>query len=200
MRLFSYKVTRDYGFAPNPFHGICTLAACKPKIRAAARIGDLVVGCGSTKNKLPGHVIFVLRVTHKYSFDEYWLDPEFAVKRPNFHSSPAHAYGDNIYHRRSDGSWVQERSHHSYQDGSINPLNLERDTGSTDAVLLSDDFVYFGNKAIKIPKRLRNYRGDDLYPNVRDVRSRYDEKLIAAVDKWFSGLPRGVVGRPINWS
>ncbi len=28
---------RDYGFAPNPFHGICTLATCKPVIRRVAR-------------------------------------------------------------------------------------------------------------------------------------------------------------------
>lgn len=28
MRCFSYIVARDYGFAPNPFHGFCTLANC----------------------------------------------------------------------------------------------------------------------------------------------------------------------------
>ena len=31
MRLHSYVVARDYGFAPNPFLGVCTLATCKPK-------------------------------------------------------------------------------------------------------------------------------------------------------------------------
>ena len=30
---YSYIITRDYGFAPNPFGGVCTLATCKPKIR-----------------------------------------------------------------------------------------------------------------------------------------------------------------------
>ena len=29
---YSYVVARDYGFAPNPFNGILTLAACKPVI------------------------------------------------------------------------------------------------------------------------------------------------------------------------
>lgn len=29
IRLFSYKQTDDTGFAPNPFHGVCTLATCK---------------------------------------------------------------------------------------------------------------------------------------------------------------------------
>ncbi|MFH1865797.1 MAG: hypothetical protein ABIK85_07930, partial [Candidatus Eisenbacteria bacterium] len=39
MRLFSYIVARDYGFAPNPFCGVCTLATCKPKIRESASVG-----------------------------------------------------------------------------------------------------------------------------------------------------------------
>src|SRR5712671_5339411 len=33
MRLYSYVVARDFGFAPNPFFGVCTLATCKPDIR-----------------------------------------------------------------------------------------------------------------------------------------------------------------------
>ena len=37
--LYSYVITRDYGFAPNPFGGICTLATCKPGIRNHAKVG-----------------------------------------------------------------------------------------------------------------------------------------------------------------
>lgn len=40
MKLFSYVVAREYGFAPNPFFGWCTLATCKPKIRVTAEVGD----------------------------------------------------------------------------------------------------------------------------------------------------------------
>lgn len=39
-RYFSYILTRDYGFAPNPFNGTCTLATCKPKIRATANVAN----------------------------------------------------------------------------------------------------------------------------------------------------------------
>lgn len=31
--VYEYVMTSDSGFAPNPFHGACTLACCKPKIR-----------------------------------------------------------------------------------------------------------------------------------------------------------------------
>ena len=32
-RVFSYVVVHDTGFSPNPFHGLLTLACCKPLIR-----------------------------------------------------------------------------------------------------------------------------------------------------------------------
>lgn len=199
MRVFSYKITRDFGFAPNPFHGVCTLATCKPHIRKAASVGDIVIGCGSSANHLFGRVICALRVTEKHSFQEYWDNPRFSVKRPNFHASSAHAYGDNIYHQDDGGAWIQERSHHSFPNGDVNLLNLDRDTGRSNAVLLSEDFVYFGANALEIPQHLRSFEGDDLYPNVRDFRSQFSPKFIAAVDVWFQTLPRGNLGRPVSW-
>ena len=44
MKIYSYIVKRDYGFAPNPFYGYCTLATCKPVIRKHAEIGDIIQG------------------------------------------------------------------------------------------------------------------------------------------------------------
>jgi hypothetical protein len=32
--LYVYAITRDFGFAPNPFHGSCTLATCKPELES----------------------------------------------------------------------------------------------------------------------------------------------------------------------
>ena len=63
MRLYSYIVARDYGFAPNPFYGVCTLATCKPAIRGKAEIGDWVIGTGSKVDQRDGHLVFVMRVT-----------------------------------------------------------------------------------------------------------------------------------------
>ena len=44
MKLFSYILARDFGFAPNPFYSICSLATCKPIIRKKAQIGDWIIG------------------------------------------------------------------------------------------------------------------------------------------------------------
>ena len=75
MKLHSYVVARDYGFAPNPFFGICTLATCKPGIRGVAQIGDWVVGTGSKKHRREKHIVYAMRVTMAMTFNEYWTDP-----------------------------------------------------------------------------------------------------------------------------
>lgn len=46
-KLYSYVLREDTGFAPNPYHGFCTLACCKPLIRRRAEIGDWVIATGS---------------------------------------------------------------------------------------------------------------------------------------------------------
>lgn len=199
MRVFSYKIARDYGFAPNPFHGVCTLATCKPQIRTSAKPGDIIVGCGCAGNRLAAQVVCVLRVSGKCSFQEYWDNPGFAIKRPFFGGSLSRAYGDNIYHRDSQGGWLQEKSHHSFPDGTANEENLLTDTGS-DNVLWSDNFVYFGRTAPAIPDHLRNFNGEDLYPPGRSHRVHFSADLVAAVDSWFHALRvRGYVARPAAW-
>jgi hypothetical protein len=198
MRLYSYKITRDFGFAPNPFHGILTLATCKPGIRKGAVAGDIVVGCGSASNGLVGRAIFVARVSGKCSFQQYWDDPRFEPKKPYFGGSVSRGYGDNIYHRAAGGEWLQERSHHSLEDGGINAANLIRDT-SADHVLWSTEFVYYGHAAIPIPANLRNVAGDDLYPATRDYRNSFPAAMIDAVENWFVTLPRNRQGWPGAW-
>ena len=71
MRLYSYIVTHDSGFSPNPFHGVLTLACCKPMIRRTARPGDLVVGL-STRGE---RVVYAMRVAEKLSFNEVLVRP-----------------------------------------------------------------------------------------------------------------------------
>ena len=68
MRCYSYIVARDFGFAPNPFGGYCTLATCKPGIREGAQIGDWVLGTGSSKMGLNGKLIFLMHVYEKLGF------------------------------------------------------------------------------------------------------------------------------------
>ena len=197
--MHSYVVARDYGFAPNPFFGFCTLATCKPKIRETANIGDWVVGTGSKTGNRDGQVVYAMRVTDALSFDRYWRDPRFKEKRPNLHGSKKQAFGDNIYHRdRRSGQWRQADSHHSLPDGSPNQRNIDHDT-QTDRVLLSDDFVYWGGNGPRIPRRLRNFRGVDICGG-RGHKNSFSEDMINEFVAWMRGTgDTGFCGMPLDW-
>jgi hypothetical protein len=74
MKLYTYCLRYDYGSAPNPYWGICTLVICKPVIRRTADIGDWVVGfCSASfeNNKYPRHIVYAMKVTDKMTMKEY---------------------------------------------------------------------------------------------------------------------------------
>lgn len=159
--IFLYVVDRDFGFAPNPFHGYCSLATCKPKIRNSAVVGDWIFGLGGKRLGATGKCIFAMKVTNIITFNEYWNNPLYNDKKPVRNGSKKMVLGDNIYHYDdTSNSWFQAFSHHSNIDGSLNEYNLKRDTTSKN-VLLSTHFYYFGKEAPTIPKdilRLLKYK------------------------------------------
>lgn len=198
MKVYSYVVARDFGFAPNPFHGFCTLATCKPKIRKNAEIGDIIIGIGSgaQDSAYKNRIIFAMIVSDILTYDEYWNDPRFAPKKPFMGGSLKQMYGDNIYHTSPEtGMIVQEFSHHSYDDGSTNYNNYNRDVPG-EKVLVAEQFWYFGNQAIEIPSSLsclsevkrghQVWKGQDFY---------------CAVRAWLESLnDSGFIGKPCKFS
>jgi hypothetical protein len=187
--IYIYVVDRDFGFAPNPFHGYCTLATCKPGIRNSAVIGDWVIGLGGSRLRATNHCIYAMRVTSKISFDEYWNSPAFTNKKPVRNGSRKMMVGDNIYHRSSsDRTWIQANSHHSNEDGSSNRDNLLRDTKS-EYVLISNYFIYFGRNAPAVPPTLLNDIG---YVNRRNYRV-FDLEVAINLVKWLEDI-----GTPMN--
>ena len=163
--LYAYAITRDFGFAPNPFHGSCTLATCKPDIRRSAKVGDWIMGIGgSSLRGAKRKCILLMKVSKKIGFQDYWDDYRFSLKKPLRNGSRVQMLGDNIYHKDESGKWIQEDSHHSNPDGTPNLVNLNRDTGKTDQVLVSNYFLYFGSQAKPVNLdtigyvRIRNYK------------------------------------------
>lgn len=149
-RAYSYVVKRDYGFAPNPFYGVLTLATCKQDIRKSAKPGDYIIGNATTTddNKL----VYMAKVSEVMSFDEYWNSKRFQMKKPIMNGSLKKLYGDNIYHHDSEGKWIQDDSHHANDDGSTNKYNLKRDTSTSDNVLICQEFFYFGKSMFLVPE------------------------------------------------
>ncbi len=197
--LLIYVVARDFGFAPNPFHGICTLATCKPDIRRAAQVGDWVMGLGGVRLKAPGKCVYLMKVTEKSTFDEYWTDSRFTSKRPIRNGSSVMMVGDNIYHRDDGtGTWIQEDSHHSNPDGSPNMKNLATDMRSVN-VLISTHFYYFGSCAPPIDLKSIGYK------NVRNFRklpqnNHAVNNLIAAITSKFQKGRNLVMADPFDFA
>ena len=70
MKLYSYVIARDFGFAPNPFYQFCTLGTCKPEIQRRAEIGNWIVGTGSKTRNREAYIVFVMQVTVLMPFKE----------------------------------------------------------------------------------------------------------------------------------
>ncbi|MBI5488808.1 MAG: hypothetical protein HY905_15845 [Deltaproteobacteria bacterium] len=191
MRLFSYILRYDDGFAPNPFHGRCTLACCKPVIRRVAQPGDWVVGLTSGGVG----VVYAMQVSEKPPFAQYWSDPRFARKHPDREcADPKRRCGDNIYRPLRDGEFEQRPSPHSNDDGTPNEKAMAHDLGGK-FVLVGKPFVYFGAHAPPLPPDL------EFLKVRRGHRSRFSEEQVERFVAWFGRLrARGMRGKPALWS
>jgi len=201
LQLFSYVVARDYGFAPNPFFGVCTLATCKPNIRKCASKGDWVIGTGSSQKGRRGYLVYFMRITETMTFNEYWEDERFQRKKPNRQGSKKQAYGDNIYFKGKKGQWHQRDSHHSFEDGSPNPSNIQNDTkADRDRILLSEEFAYWGGYGPEIPSKFRNYNGLDICAKRGHKNQLFPEVLVSDFVAWLRSLNvKGYLGAPLDW-
>lgn len=200
MRHFTYKIDHDYGLAPNPFGGTCTLAVCKSAIRKNKNleIGSWIFGIGakSVGDLYFKKLIFCMKVEEKMTFDKYWDDPRFQYKKPIINGTLVQMYGDNFYHQEDD-EWVQEDSAHSLADGSPNEEHLVRDTGG-EFVLISKEFFYFGKEAITIPDEFKSA----ILTNARNMAFAQPTNLVDRFVTWLSdNYEKGVLhGDPISWS
>lgn len=192
MNVFTYVIDHDLGFAPNPFHTACTLACCKPRIRKKAELGDIVLGTGAALPKLRGYLTYWMQVDEITTFDEYWKDRRFRNKKPIMLGTTMYRYGDNIYHRDGQETYRQEYSFHSMEDGDVSPGNLTRDTGTTDRVLISRNFAFWGKSGLLMPEHLSCF--------VRRERHLFSEEQKLSLIKWLSTHPeRGYIDEPAHW-
>ena len=121
------------------------------EIRRTASTGDWIIGTSSTQGEQVARLIYAMEVTEHLSFNEYFKDQRFKEKKPFMRGSRKQARGDNIY-SKIENRWDQLDSYHS---GQGQDEHIERDT-STNKVLISDKYVYFGTKSPSIPSYLKN--------------------------------------------
>ncbi len=181
MTLYSYIVASDHGFAPNPFHGVCTVACCKPAIRRTAKVGDYIVGLA--RRHLGNTVVYAMKVDEILEFDDYWLDERFHAKRPDRSAGGIAVVGDNIYHTNESGEWQQERSRHTFR-------HIDHDLRGQ-YVLIGHDFIYWGGDGPPLPANLTGLIAR------RGHKSKANDRLIPDFVEWFAGIEeRGLLGWP----
>jgi hypothetical protein len=192
MKLASYVIKVDKGFAPNPFGGFCTLAACTPN-RAMLKLedGDWIVGNSSKKR---GHkLVYAMRVSSTLEFYQYFDDARFQMKKPRKNAAWENLCGDNIYFKNKSGSYEQ-----AFTQYHSKPHYLEKDTGARTRsgerpkVYVSDYFFYFGENAPPFPDRFKEliYAG-------RGCRYATDSSLAQEFVRWLADTYEpGINGLP----
>jgi hypothetical protein len=208
MTLYSYIVTHDTGFAPNPFFGVCTLACCKPKIRSKVqkrkeREEDCWI-VGLTPKKDGNRIVYFTRVDEVIGFDEYW--EKYKRKRPN-KGSLKEKNGDNIYVPKADVAGRDGENWEKYTQifpsvhSKPNDEDLERkkhDLKGENVLVSKKTFVYFGSEAKDLNGPLKEL------VTGRPNKCNFSEKVKKAFRRFVSKQhKRGnfgrVIGRPGGW-
>jgi hypothetical protein len=209
IRLFSYKLTSDSGFAPNPFWGSLTLATCKPSMRKSKVVGDWIAGftslglCGDRVGD--ERLVYLMRVNKKPTIADYFRDERFASKipKPSAKQEVVRA-GDNIYRPLCmdprgwrDFEQLPNPHHQDGRDGCGGHESRKHDVSGW-FVLISTQFAYFGRNALHIPFELRPDvpRGQSSHGS----RTYNTDRAQAFVDYVFeSAGDQQVVGPPHAW-
>lgn len=189
--VYGYKMTHDTGFAPNPFHGMLTLATCKPRIRKCAKEGYWISGWTSNEvydKEYKKHnfsddtqkLIYLAKVKKVITFKEYWEGKDYSLKKQPEKTDEGGKEcfkscgnsivaknddisfcGDNIYEPDANASFGFKR-HENPHHGE---KEKERDL-SGEHVLVCEDFYYFGvGNAIDIKKSCTVHRWKKFSPN-----------------------------------
>lgn len=200
MRLFSYKMTHDTGFAPNPFWGYLTLATCKPGIRQSKGPGDWVAGFTSKtlcKDRVgEERLVFLMLVDESVPFADYFTDPRFQSKKPVGRPAPGvYKCGDNIY-----------RPHPPNAHGLVEFDQLpncchrasekERDLKGRNA-LIATCFVYFGRMALAVPTEI--LPKVPLGPTFHGIQTRDTAIAKDFIDYALSDADNRVMAPPHCW-
>lgn len=203
MKIYSYRIDHDYGLAPNPFGGYCTVAVCKPNIRRSGNLhkNDWLIGTGSKSLERSSgfncvsKLIYAMEVSEIMDLNTYWHDPRFQYKKPQMNGTLSTIFGDNIYHQDENGNWIQIDCAHRNLTGLYNADHFRKDTGGHN-VLISENFYYFGDNAPEIPNDI-----------ITVCHTTQGQKLVwpdELADSFFSWLqkkfPKGISGLPISWA
>jgi len=145
--LYSYILATDNGGAPCVENDCLTISICKPKLRQKARIGDIIVGVSGYKLGKEKRIMFIAKITKNITMEKY---------------------GEDKYSHRSDSIFTPELK---MKKNDFHNVKEHRDRDiSGKNVLISTDFIYYGENHIVLPENLqgiipgRGYNSDKNTP------------------------------------
>jgi hypothetical protein len=192
MKICTYTMTGDTGFAPNPYHGFCTLTACTPNhMNARLQSGDLIAGFRRVADR--PCLVYWMEVAEVLDYANYSLDARFTEKKPRMNGTWKTRCGDNIYYRDANGRWQQlETIHHAEKAQKDKDLRHP-------VVYVASRFSYHGGLASPentgLPCRLVG-----VMKSCRGIKyCRETDPLFPAFRQWLLAFPEGVLARPQEW-
>ncbi len=208
-KLYTYRMTHDVGFAPNPFHKVLTLATCKYCMRKAGtrKVDQWIAGFASytlqrLSKKYVGKevvsdrdaLIWLGKLTESpILFEDYFHDSRFQIKKP-FMNDEISQCGDNIY-KIAGGNLKQDNGDLTGKY-ILHPHKSQEETDiAGEKVLIFEEFYYLGDKNF-VPKNIginvKIPKGQAPCGNIADAGDA--DKLIAYMKKEYGA--GGQIGEP----
>ena len=179
MKLISYKIKSDKGFAPNPYFGCLTLATCKPAIRRSenTNVGDWIVGWTCASSKLYStpvgreKLVFLAKISKIISIAQYW--EEYPQKRPDQNKGLnfPEFYGDNIYKPNSECSFGFEKVDSKFH---CKESNKKTDVGGRNVIICNEFYYFSAANALEVPINIKKdfnqvLRGHKIFENISEI-------------------------------
>jgi putative DNA base modification enzyme with NMAD domain len=136
-RIYYYILSYDGGIAPCVDNGVLTLAICKPGIRRNAKKGDWLIGF--SPKETGWKLSYLAKVSNKLQGKEYYGSGRFDGRT------------DCIYKLDSNEGFIlrSPRIHNSSKN-KTRDVGTSADNYQNAWVLKSDEFWYFGGKAMNV--------------------------------------------------
>lgn len=148
-KVCAYLMNTDSGLAPNPFHGVGTLAVCTPNhARARLEQGDWIIGLPAKQvrhdmGSPDWRLFYAMQVEERMELDDYYRDSRYQSKIPKRNGTPIERRGDNFYCKQgSKLVHTNETDEHHGVQGDI--------TGNR-VFISRRAFWYFGKDAVVLP-------------------------------------------------